>query len=224
MRTEHSLKSLELRDFFKKDISFGDLIREAYSIASMKVIDLHSNNQYLDDMILEKWKPKQYGLDELMMMPDNSLGRSTAIYLFDVTKDQEFIHKFPSSIRFPINYPIPKHKLIPTRVKQTHDYIHILTNIDTSQIGELVIQGFYLGQRTSYLGLVCIVKSLVDYFINKGDSLLLEAIIEGLNMGLKADKDCVFYRFEDDIKSSIDQLRSKLNIERSENKPWSYKY
>ena len=93
--------------------------------------------------------------------------------------------------------------------------IYILTNIDTSQIGELVIQGFCLGERTSYLGILCIVKSLVDYFTKKGDSTLLEAIIEGLNMGIKVNKYCVYYRFEDNIKLSIDEIRSKLNIEKS---------
>ena len=216
-------KRLMLNDFFLRDVSFIEQIEEAYQLAISK-FGLHDNNKEIDKILEEKWIPKVYGLEDLMCMPKDSLGRHISTYLLYVTQDQEKIHLVPPTMRFTISHPIPRHLLIKTRIQQTHDYIHILTNVDTSQVGELVIQAFYLAQKTSFLNIVNVIKNVIDYFIHDGEPLILEAIIEGLKIGLNAKKNISFYRYENDLELPIDDIRKKLNIEKSMNRPWSSQF
>tara|TARA_S200000501_G_C20686026_1_gene682970 strand:+ start:247 stop:918 length:672 start_codon:yes stop_codon:yes gene_type:complete len=223
MQKKVKSKRLTLSDFFLRDVSFLEQIEEAYQIATSK-IGLHSANKEIDKILEEKWIPKVCGLEDLMSMPKDSLGRIMSTYLLYVTQDQETIHLVPPTMRFTISHPIPRHVLIKTRIQQTHDYIHILTNVDTSQVGELVIQAFYLAQKTSPLNIVHVIKNIIDYFIHDGEDFILEAIIEGLRMGLNANKNITFYRYENDLELPINEIRKKLNIEKSLNKPWSSQY
>ena len=217
-------KRLRVFDFFERNISLAELIKEANLLGSTRKKGIHENNSDINKMIQDKWKPKEFGIEDLMLMPPNTLGRVTSLYLLDITKDQETIHLVPSSIRFKISYPINKKELVSLRMKQTHDYIHVLTNIDTSQLGEIALQAFYLAQKASFLSLIAILRELAEYVSKSGDKLYLEAILDGMNIGLDAKENCSFYRFEEELDISIIELRKKLNIRKSEKKTWSYKF
>ena len=203
-------KRLRVFDFFERNISLAELIKEANLLGSTRKKGIHENNSDINKMIQDKWKPKEFGIEDL--------------YLLDITKDQETIHLVPSSIRFKISYPINKKELVSLRMKQTHDYIHVLTNIDTSQLGEIALQAFYLAQKASFLSLIAILRELAEYVSKSGDKLYLEAILDGMNIGLAAKENCSFYRFEEELDISIIELRKKLNIRKSEKKTWSYKF
>ena len=68
-------KRLMLNDFFLRDVSFIEQIEEAYQLAISK-FGLHDNNKEIDKILEEKWIPKVYGLEDLMCMPKDSLGRN----------------------------------------------------------------------------------------------------------------------------------------------------
>ena len=74
------------------------------------------------------------------------------------------------------------------------------------------------------MNVVNVIKNIIDYFIHDGEPLILEAIIEGLKIGLHAKQNISFYRYENDLELPIDDIRKKLNIEKSMNRPWSFKF
>lgn len=220
---EHEQLNLKVVDFFIRESkpSLKELIHEAVAIdKKVKIKRMNALDAVRRDME-EEWSPPIVPIEQLLMMPERSLGREYALYLLKMNQDQEPIHSMPSSARFEIKHPIKKEAYIRDRIRQTHDIIHILTNFNTSQQGEMGIQGFYIGQKTTLLSLLFAIQNVSEYFSGERCDGYIRAMVEGINLGLKAKKNCAFVRHEESFEKSVELAREELNITPTHGNAWN---
>lgn len=175
----------------------------------------------LNTMIEKKWQPPGTNLEELLELPKESIGHNLAIYLIGMNKDQSGKHSIPGWLRFRLDYNLDYGNILSTRVKQTHDFCHMLTNFNTTQMGEIAVQGFYLSQRVHMLSLMYIYDILGSYMRDEIDDSYIHAFVEGMELGMNAKEDIAFLRYEEMLDKNLDELRIELNLTiDNENKPW----
>lgn len=107
-------------------------------------------------------------------------------------------------------------------MRQTHDIVHILTNFNTSQEGEMGLQAFYLAQRCSPLSPLLIMQTIGNFWAKKIGQDYLSAIAEGLKKGVQAEPYVAFSRIEEKFIHDIDEIRSDYNIVPSQGSKWNW--
>ena len=182
---------------------------------------ISKNIKILERMMKEKWQPPQIELAELLLYPGDSIGNNLGLYLIGMNKDQSGKHSIPGWLRFKLRYEQGYGSVLATRVKQTHDICHMLTNFNTSQMGEIAVQGFYLGQRTHALSIMFIYDLLGSHLRGEKGREYIDAFMEGMNIGLNANEDVAFLKYELMLGKNLDEIRQELNIKaETEPKPW----
>lgn len=213
---------ITILDLLSNKIPISRYIKESPILAKSLNLYSHNKNPEVIAMLDETWLPPDYTIEQLLEMPSDSIGHKLSIHLLTMNRNQEGIHSVPGTARFPIRYPISVEKLVGNRLRQTHDYMHLLTNFNTSQLGEAALQAFYLGQRSTILSLLYTISSLGSFITKAGQVDLLEAIINGLDMGLNAKPNSSFTRFELCITDNLDSIRRSLNIIPTSGTAWTF--
>lgn len=215
---------MDVSEFIQESHTPEKLIRICQNLRAKKSSDklnISKEIKYVNEMIEEKWQPPQIGLAELLEFPRNSIGNNLAIYLIGMNKDQSGRHSIPGWIRFNLKYEQGYGSIIATRVKQTHDFCHMLTNFNTTQMGEMAVQGFYLAQRAHALSIMFSYDLLASHLRGETSEENIHAFLEGMAMGLEAKEDISFMRFETILNKDLDELRKELNIRIGrEKRPW----
>ena len=211
-----------VEELFTSAISFNRLISEAINISEKLSLNANAHNSRIKLDLEEFWVPAEYDLPDLIAMPSKSLGRALGIYLLSMTNDQAAIHGVPAPKRFPIRHPIDANIYIRDRMRQTHDIVHILTNFNTSQEGEMGLQAFYLAQRCSPLSPLQIMQTIGNFWAKKIGQDYLSAIAEGLKKGVQAEPYVALLRIEEKFIHDIDEIRSDYNIVPSQGSKWNW--
>ena len=214
---------MDVTEFIQKSHSPNDLIEicQRGFGKSRERPKIAKNIKLLERMMKEKWQPPQIKLAELLTYPGNSIGNNLGLYLIGMNKDQSGKHSIPGWLRFKLRYEQGYGSVLATRVKQTHDICHMLTNFNTSQMGEIAVQGFYLGQRAHALSIMFIYDLLGSHLRGEKDREYIDAFMEGMNIGLNANEDVAFLRYELMLDKNLDEIRQELNIKaETEPKPW----
>ena len=131
-------------------------------------------------LVAENWRPPPLDLDALAQQPPGSLGHDYAHQLRSLgfTPLQE-LH--PTRTDTPQEY-------ITSRMRETHDIVHVLTGFGVDPASELGLQGFNLAQTRSPLAVMLIFGGLLNAL--KHDEPiepLLRALARGFDLGLQAD-------------------------------------
>ena len=117
-------------------------------------------------MLEERWLPEPYSLSDLERCAPGTLGHAFREYLVANGLTCDF---FP---------PIDRDRadeFIRLRMYQTHDYWHVLSGFDSSDVGELGIVGFYLGQLHTHFGEAGLALSVFTGVL--ASSLILNASV-----------------------------------------------
>ena len=215
---------MEVTEFIQKNHNPQDLIEICRGLRVEKSEDrlkIAKKINILEEMMEEKWQPPQIDLAELLTYPKDSVGNNMGLYLISMNKDQSGKHSLPGWIRFKLKYELGYGSVLATRVKQTHDICHMLTNFNTSQMGEMGVQGFYLGQRSHALSIMFIYDLLGSHLRGERERDYLDAFMEGMTIGLAAKEDVTFLKYERMLDKNLEELRQELNIHaETEPKPW----
>ena len=203
---------MDIEQFFRGALSISDLINEAEALSERLNFGEHQASLPVSLDMKERWVAGTYGIEDLIEMPSTSLGKKLGLYLLSMNRDQSAHHSIPAPARFPIKYPVTLKDYVKDRIRQTHDIVHLLTNFNTSQQGEMGLQAFYLAQRTTLLSPLLIMKAFGDFWLGRLGHDYLSAIAEGLMIGVQASPNIAFHRLEHKLSVDIDELRSQLNI------------
>ena len=207
---------------YSSAINFNRLLSEAAYISDKLSLQANTQNSRIKLDLEEFWVPLEYDIPDLIAMPSKSLGRALGIYLLSMTNDQAAIHGVPAPKRYPIKHPIDTNLYMKDRMRQTHDIVHILTNFNTSQEGEMGLQAFYLAQRCSPLSPLQIMQTIGNFWAKKIGQDYISAIAEGLKMGVQAEPYVAFSRIEEKFIHDIDEIRSDYNIVPSQGSKWNW--
>ncbi len=174
--------------------------------ASELVVKHLQNNPAAVTMIRERYIAKPHNLDKLLQYPEESLGHIYASTMKAKGFSAEDLYT-TASINSDVSY-------INARIGQTHDIWHIITGFDTSELGEIGLQAFYLAQFPDPLATMLIANSLiaVTLFIPEELPELIKAIAKGWEMGSKA-KALFAQKWEENWEKPLTEWQTELNIQ-----------
>ncbi len=174
--------------------------------ASELVVKHLQNNPAAVAMIEERYMAKPHNLDELLQYPEESLGHIYASTMKAKGFSAEDLYT-TASIHSDVSY-------INARIGQTHDLWHIITGFDTSDLGEIGLQAFYLAQFPDPLATMLIANSLIAVTLLIPEELpkLLQAIAKGWEMGSKA-KPLFPQKWEENWEKPLTEWQTELNIQ-----------
>ncbi|MFW9259288.1 Coq4 family protein [Nostoc sp. CALU 546] len=168
------------------------------AVASMKTIP------EVADILTERYIAPTHDLEALLQYPPDSLGYTYASHMKQLsfkTLEPEIKSNSDSSY-------------IENRWRQTHDIWHIITGFDTSEIGEIGLQAFYLAQLKLPLASLLIANALISVSLWRPQFLsrVLMAISQGWNMGNNA-KPLIAQKWEHFWEKPVVLLRAELNVQ-----------
>ncbi|MEZ0391105.1 MAG: Coq4 family protein [Pseudobdellovibrionaceae bacterium] len=142
-----------------------------------------------------------FHLDELVRMPEGSLGRTYAEHMISQKLDPNFFR----------NIEIKNDAaFVAMRMRQTHDLWHVVTGFQTSVPGELGLQAFVAAQTSLPLAPILISGALLKVGVR--NSILLEPImneiVRGWQMGLKS-KPLFSFDWEANWQTPVSKIREQ---------------
>lgn len=156
-------------------------------------------------LILDRYIPPAHDLDQLLTLPQDSLGYLYAAAMkktgFDPNLHQGMVAESDAHY-------------VEMRISQTHDLWHIVTGFDTSFIDEIGLQAFYLSQFAYPVGTMLVGNSLMSLTLREPEHLpqLIAAITQGLQMG-KTARSLFAQKWEEGWEKPLTQWQAELNIQ-----------
>jgi ubiquinone biosynthesis protein Coq4 len=170
----------------------------ALAVAEMKA------NPAIAALMDERYLAPPHDLALLRQLPPDSLG---VVYAQSLEKSgfQPILAEIP--ITSDVTY-------VENRWQQTHDIWHVITGFDTSDIGEIGLQAFYLAQFRLPLSSLLIANALIGATLLKPEALspLLTAIAQGWDMGQMA-KPLIAQKWETEWEKPVAVWRQELNVQ-----------
>lgn len=158
-----------------------------------------------DALIHDRYIPPAHDLGQLLTSPQNSLG-----YIYAKTMKKS---GFDPNLHADMTTESDA-KYVQLRLSQTHDIWHIITGFNTSEVGEIGLQAFYLAQLPSPLAAILVANSLIYNTLIAPEELssLLDMIMKGLDMGRRAN--ALFpQKWEEAWDRPLTEWQSGLNIQ-----------
>ncbi|BDA72100.1 hypothetical protein CAL7716_062660 [Calothrix sp. PCC 7716] len=179
------------------------------SVYKEAVKDIKSNSD-VAAIIQERYSAPLPELETLLKLPEDSLGYVYASRLkqanlkpLDLDPNLFSWQKVNSDVSY-IEY----------RYQITHDLWHVVTGFDTSVLGELGLQAFYVAQFRLPSAVVALVGALIGSLVASKDMLpkYLAVIEQGWQMG-KTAKPLIAAKWEQGWNKSILQWQKELDIQ-----------
>ncbi|MGR3276789.1 hypothetical protein ACSYAD_16930 [Acaryochloris marina NIES-2412] len=144
----------------------------------------------------------------LVDLPDGTLGKE----LYQYYRDR--------------NFPLPGEKESFSDILVPHDLIHLLSGIDTSPVGEIVVAGFEAGMSGSQFGFELLLEVVLDFHLglefttlgvldpsqnNFIPSLVIQAFVQGTTV--RQDLFSPYWSFTELLEQPITRIREHYNIQ-----------
>ena len=180
---------------------------------STTLVDTHAFQLAVEDMkavpevaeiIAERYMAPSHDLEALLQYPKDSLG-----YAYSSSLKQAGFQTLAAEVE--INSDT---SYVENRWLQTHDIWHIITGFDTSEIGEIGLQAFYLAQFQLPLASMLIANALIATTLMQPEALspLLSAIARGWEMG-QAAKPLIAQKWEEAWEKPVSVWQAQLNVQ-----------
>lgn len=168
---------------------------------------LRSIPEILELINIRYLAPEPYNLDELIKLPENSLGRVYAEHMIKYKLEVVFYPKMDSKIDDDINY-------MRMRARQTHDIHHVILGYPAEDYGEVAISAFYLAQNKIPLSGLILGSAFFRVILKQPDRIeeLMNCIVKGWSMGKKA-KYVLGVKWEEYFNTPINEVRKMMNID-----------
>ncbi|WP_414528033.1 Coq4 family protein [Nodularia chucula] len=153
----------------------------------------------------ERWLPAPFNLDELIQLPEGTLGH---IYAHKI-KFQGYNPYFYKTV--PVVDDISYLKML---TRTTHDFYHLVGGFDTDQIGEAGLQAFFLAQTPMPLSAIIVSLVLLKvtfYQPNKLESFMVE-IFRGYNLGSQTPSKFIAQKWDQYWDMQLCDVREKLGM------------
>jgi ubiquinone biosynthesis protein Coq4 len=160
----------------------------------------------LERMWRERYCPARYDVEDLMRLPEATLGGAYARHMTGRGLRPDFYDDVA-----------PRHKMhyLRLRIRQTHDIWHVLSGFGTDEFGEVGLQGFYFGQFTNGQSALIMAGALLKSILRGrfGDlEKFVEAFCAGY-MNARRAKSLLDVRWEEMWKEPLDEVRRRYGIE-----------
>lgn len=124
------------------------------------------------------------------------------------------------------NFPLPGEQKSFSDILVPHDLIHLLSGIDTSPVGEIVVAGFEAGMSGSQFGFELLLEVVLDFHLglefttlgvldpsqnNFVPSLVIQAFVQGT--AVRQDLFSPYWSFTELLEQPITRIREHYNIQ-----------
>jgi ubiquinone biosynthesis protein COQ4 len=160
----------------------------------------------LERLWQERYCPERYDVNEMLVLPDSTLGGMYARHMIARGLRPDFYDNVT-----------PRHKLhyLRLRIRQTHDIWHTLSGFDTDPAGEVGLQGFYFAQFTNGPSALIAAGAILRSVLGRRYGELerfVEAFCEGYRNGYRA-RPLLGVRWEELWLEPVAALRERFQIE-----------
>jgi ubiquinone biosynthesis protein Coq4 len=181
-----------------------DNIAEA-ARGSGEIRDPFASDGELERMWQERYCPERYDVEEMLGLPEATLGGRYARHMKSLGLRPDFYDDVAA-----------RHKLhyLRLRVRQTHDVWHVMTGYDTGHFGEVGLQGFYLGQFTNGQSVIIGAGAMLKHLVLGRFGALercVESFCEGYSNGRRA-RSLLAVKWEQLWEQPVDALRDRYGI------------
>lgn len=151
---------------------------------------------------------EEYNFEELLKLPQNTLGYLYAKHMTDRGFKADFYDKLPTPDLpgFTINW-----------IGKTHDIMHVLAGFDTDEAGEIGLQAFYAGNFPNSSAICIMIAGLLSV-VKKGDVSSINQIMHYITTGYangKNAKKLISVKWGKRYwQRDIEELRKEFDIKR----------
>jgi ubiquinone biosynthesis protein COQ4 len=159
------------------------------------------NNPEIKQLWQDNYHPAKYDLAALKLLPNNTLGYHYAQHMISNNLDPDY---------YTDTVPVSPMHYLRLRIRKTHDVWHLITGFDTSDIGEIGLQGFYMAQFTNGQSALILAGGIMrSVFSLKYNQLeqYLASFIKGYNQG-KLAKPLLPVKWEELWEQDINQVKN----------------
>lgn len=158
-------------------------------------------------ILAERYIAPPHDLDALLQYPKSSLG-----YVYASSMKQAGLQALDPPISASTSDSDTRY--VETRWQQTHDIWHVITGFDTSELGEIGLQAFYLAQFQLPLASLLIANALISVTLLQPEALnaMLTEITRGWQMGRTA-KPLLAQKWEESWEKPVSVWRAELNVQ-----------
>lgn len=176
-----------------------------YSKATQQAIDFVKSKPGVEKLIAERYTPPKVDIEDLLNLPEDSLGYTYASYIKESNFDPNFYRQI--KVEDDVSYVL-------LRMRQTHDIWHIVAGFTTDVAGELGLKAFELAQTRRTMAAVLLAGGLLSTLFKSPENLdyLLDRIAVGYRMGAKA-KPFLAQKWEDNWEQPLAVWRDQLGVE-----------
>jgi ubiquinone biosynthesis protein COQ4 len=159
----------------------------------------------LERMWRERYCPERYSVEEMLALPETTLGGCYARHMKQWGLRPDFYDDVPA-----------RHKLhyLRLRIRQTHDIWHVLTGYDTGHFGEVGLQGFYFGQFTNGQSVIIGAGAMLKHLLRGQFGELehcVEAFCQGYVSGRRA-RSLLAVKWEQLWDQPLEALRERFGV------------
>lgn len=172
--------------------------------AQDQMLEVVMSDPQVASLVADRYAPASYAIDDLLAMPEGSLGRVYATFVDGHHFNPHFFHNVEgqTDLAYVLN-----------RLRTTHDIWHVLLGFDSSEAGECGMNAFTFSQActptTCLLMAAKMIRSIPEEQSERRRLLL--AIANGIQLGLQAPH-FLAWRWENHWTEPLVDLRGRLGL------------
>lgn len=159
----------------------------------------------VNSLFQERWLPVNLNLDELIHLPEGTLGH---VYAHRI-KSEEFNPYFYKTV--PVIDDVSYLKML---WRTTHDIYHLVAGFDTDEIGEIGLQAFFIGQTPIPISAMIVSFGLVMISLYRPHQFkyLMSEVCRGYNLGCQTPGKFIAQRWDEYWDVQLSEIRVNLGM------------
>lgn len=172
--------------------------------AQAQMLEVVMSDPQVASLVADRYAPPSFEMDQLLAMPEGSLGRVYARFVDGHHFNPHFFHNVEgqSDLAYVLN-----------RLRTTHDIWHVLLGFDSSEAGECGMNAFTFSQACTPTTCLLMAAKMIRSIPEGADERrrLLQAIADGIKLGLQAPH-FLAWRWEEHWSEPLEELRGRVGL------------
>lgn len=188
--------------FFNLENALDETVMAEMAVTALREIP------EIDTLFAERWLPRKLDLNELILLPEGTLGNSFAADMLAQGFDPEFYEKLP------VTDDISYMKML---WRSTHDIYHVVTGFGTDLVGEFALQAFIIAQTPIPISVMAYSAGLFETALYAPQTFgrLMEETSRAWEMGTQTPAKFLAQKWDQYLDQPLTAVRDRLGIPKS---------
>lgn len=188
-----------MKTFFNLENALDETVMAEMAVTALREIP------EIDALFAERWLPKKLNLNELILLPEGTLGHVFAADMLAQGFDPEFYQKIP------VTDDISYMKML---WRSTHDIYHVVTGFGTDLVGEFALQAFMIAQAPIPISVMAYSAGLFETALYAPQTFnrLMEETARAWEMGTQTPAKFLAQKWDQYLDQPLTTVRDRLGI------------